>query len=126
MEYISAKTPCLHFILDCGGIDHRGYTFCNNAENGCTDTTKTICQNTQRNTALYTQAWFTSASFFIKHICLEWELAVTVCNFVFHRATIFRCKFPTQNSQNKIRWVFAKRFRCTTVQTLQISFYNTW
>ena len=30
-------------------------------------------------------AWFTLTSFFIKHICLDLVLAITVCNFVLHR-----------------------------------------
>ena len=35
-------------------------------------------------------------------------------------------RFLLFSSCYKRRWVFAQRFRCTTVQTVQISFYNTW
>ena len=81
MEYISAKTQCLHLVLDRGWIDHQYYTFCTRAKKDCTDSKKNICQNTQRNIALSqnTQTCVTLTNFFIKHICLDFVLAVTVC-----------------------------------------------
>ena len=63
---------------------------------------KNICQNTKHNIVLSqdTQTWFTLTIFLIKHICLDFVRAVSVCNFAFHcmhrGATNFRCKFPAK------------------------------